>query len=137
MWLPLMRPQPGPGRQPRHVHWLGIELTTFWFAGQHSIHWATPARAIYKDILKSYYTRLVTKYCSLFLISLPFSSLKDNCLQLFYRFGYLHSSIQRVYTTVPWSSRFIIYILILPLEDEDLTLSSALPHSFLKISLFF
>ena len=32
------------GQQPRHVSWLGIELETFGFAGQHSIHWATPAR---------------------------------------------------------------------------------------------
>ena len=35
----------GPGLQPRHVPWLGIEPVTFWFAGQHSIHWATPTRA--------------------------------------------------------------------------------------------
>ena len=35
----------GPGPQPRHVPWLGIELATFWFSGQHSIHWPTPARA--------------------------------------------------------------------------------------------
>ena len=28
-----------------HVPWLGMEPATFWFAGQHSIHWATPARA--------------------------------------------------------------------------------------------
>ena len=39
----------GPGPQPRHVPWLGIELETLWLAGQHSIHWATPARA---NILK-------------------------------------------------------------------------------------
>ena len=38
-------PNQGPGPQPRHVPWLGIELATFWFIGQHSIHWATPARA--------------------------------------------------------------------------------------------
>ena len=41
-------PQPwGPGPQPRHVPWLGIELVTLWFTGLHSIHWATPARALY------------------------------------------------------------------------------------------
>ena len=34
-----------PGPQPRHLPWLGIELVTFWLAGQYSIHWATPARA--------------------------------------------------------------------------------------------
>ena len=32
------------GPQPRHVPWLGIELVTLWFAGQHLIHWATPAK---------------------------------------------------------------------------------------------
>ena len=37
----------GPGRQPRHVPWLGIELATLWLAGCHSIHWATPDRAEY------------------------------------------------------------------------------------------
>ena len=31
--------------QPRHVPWLGIELSTLWSAGGHWIHWATPARA--------------------------------------------------------------------------------------------
>ena len=33
------------GPQPRHVPWLGIKSATFWFAGQRSIHWSTPARA--------------------------------------------------------------------------------------------
>ena len=35
-----------PVLQPRHVPWLGTELVTLWFTGQHSIHWATPARAL-------------------------------------------------------------------------------------------
>ena len=35
----------GPGLQPRHMPWLGIEPATLWFAGLHSIHWATTARA--------------------------------------------------------------------------------------------
>ena len=34
----------GPGPQPRHVPWLGIQPATLWFAGWHSIHLATPAR---------------------------------------------------------------------------------------------
>ena len=41
----LHAPTWGPGLQPRHVLWLGIELVTFWFTDQHSIHWATPARS--------------------------------------------------------------------------------------------
>ena len=36
----------GPGPQPRQVPWLGIEPATLWFTGQHSIHWATPARTL-------------------------------------------------------------------------------------------
>ena len=38
-----MCPHWGPCLQPRHVSWLGSELATLWFAGRHSIHWATPA----------------------------------------------------------------------------------------------
>ena len=45
-------PNRGPGPQPRHVPWLGIELVKFWFASQHSIHWATPARAEHACSLK-------------------------------------------------------------------------------------
>ena len=39
-----------PGLQRRHVSWLGIQPVTLWSTGQHSIHWATPARA--KQMLK-------------------------------------------------------------------------------------
>ena len=38
-------PHQGPGPQPRHVPWLGIEPATLWFTAWCSIHWATPARA--------------------------------------------------------------------------------------------
>ena len=41
----LCTPHWGPGPQPRHVPWPGIKPVTLWFTGQHSIHWATPARA--------------------------------------------------------------------------------------------
>ena len=44
VWLPPAHLHQGPSPQPRHVPWLGIELATRWLAGQHSIHWATPAR---------------------------------------------------------------------------------------------
>ena len=37
-------PNQGPGPQLRHVPWLGIKPPTLWFAGQRSIHWATPVR---------------------------------------------------------------------------------------------
>ena len=35
-----------PGLQPRHVPWLGIKQAISQFAGWHSIHWATPPRAL-------------------------------------------------------------------------------------------
>ena len=35
----------GPGLQPRHVPWLGIEPVTLWFTGPCSVHWATSGRA--------------------------------------------------------------------------------------------
>ena len=35
----------GPGTQPRHTPQPGTEPATLQFAGWHSIHWATPARA--------------------------------------------------------------------------------------------
>ena len=40
-------PYCGPGLQPRHVPWLGIEPATLWFVGQCSIHWATPASILW------------------------------------------------------------------------------------------
>ena len=46
VWVPLACPHWGPGPQPRHVLWLGIQLVTLWFTGGHSIHWATPSRAV-------------------------------------------------------------------------------------------
>ena len=44
----------GPGRQPRHILWLGIKLATFWFTGQHSLYWATPARAFFSFLFPCY-----------------------------------------------------------------------------------
>ena len=38
-------PQLGIWPTTRCVLWLGIKTATPWFTGQHSIHWATPARA--------------------------------------------------------------------------------------------
>ena len=49
VWLPLVHPHRGPSPQPRQVPWLGSEPVTLWFAGWHSIHWVTPARAVRKN----------------------------------------------------------------------------------------
>ena len=43
----LHAPYWGPGLQPRHVLWLGIELVTLCFTGLSSVHWAIPARVEY------------------------------------------------------------------------------------------
>ena len=42
----LCAPYWGPGLQPRHVLWLGIEPATLWLTVPCSVHWATPARDI-------------------------------------------------------------------------------------------
>ena len=44
-------PNWGPSPQPRHVPWLWIKPATFQIAGQHSVHWATPARAWHLSFL--------------------------------------------------------------------------------------
>ena len=70
----LHAPYRGAVLQPRHVSWLGIEPATFWFAGWHSIHWATPARAhfhFYK-ILPSWslkWARSLSVFCASYTLS--------------------------------------------------------------------
>ena len=66
-------PNWGPGLQPRHVTWLGIEPSTLCFAGQHSIHWATPARAYFFVCLYPGTTR-----CSRLILHFPCHSLRIN-----------------------------------------------------------
>ena len=39
-----LAPYWGPGLQPRHVPWPGIEPVTLWFTVRCSVQWATPAR---------------------------------------------------------------------------------------------
>ena len=46
VWWPLACLNWVSGLQPSHVPWMGIELATLLFSGLHSIHWATPARAL-------------------------------------------------------------------------------------------
>ena len=46
MWLPLMCPLPGTGPTTQACALSGNQ-TNIWFAGQCSIHWATPARALF------------------------------------------------------------------------------------------
>ena len=45
VWLPHMPPTVDLAHNPGVCPRLGIEPATLWFAGQHSIYWATPARA--------------------------------------------------------------------------------------------
>ena len=53
----------GPGPQPRHVRWLRIESVTPWFAGWHSIHWATPASAGIKHFDKVFFDQTHCMTC--------------------------------------------------------------------------
>ena len=60
-------PSRGPGPQPRHVPWWGIEPAAFHFAGWHSIHWATLTRAyilyvIYIYIIYIRYIYIIALY---------------------------------------------------------------------------
>ena len=50
VWLPLAHPTGDLTCNPGMCSRLGIELVTFWFAGQHSIHWTTSTRAIFAFI---------------------------------------------------------------------------------------
>ena len=44
-----------PSGDPAHNSGMGTKLATLWFAGWHSIHWATPARALLVDsVLEDY-----------------------------------------------------------------------------------
>ena len=55
----LHAPNWAPGLQPRHVPWLGIKLVTLWFAGRHSIHWATPARAFFTFLEFTFFRKIL------------------------------------------------------------------------------
>ena len=54
-----------PDPQPRHVSWLGTELVTLWFAGQCSIHWATPVSLNHYVILLPLILRDIFSRCFL------------------------------------------------------------------------
>ena len=84
----------GPGLQPRHVPWAGIEPATRWFIGWHSIHWATPVRAdsrnslynldrLLSDICAVNTLSLVCSFISLYFLNLSIYKL---CLELFFYF---------------------------------------------------
>ena len=86
----------GPVPQPRHVPRLGIELATLWFAGWHSIHWATPARArgvilisvnsatIQKILLKFTKSNIIKFSWQSLSLKLTFQTILFQTLHLFY-----------------------------------------------------
>ena len=83
----------GPGLQPRHVPWLGVEPETLWFAGQHSIHGATPATVNcnfnYKIYLKKINHSLSVHIWHSFPFILPHLSFKALSLYLLVPTGQL------------------------------------------------
>ena len=95
----------GPGLQPRHVPWPEIEVVTLWITGLHSIHWATPARAMYTPIfrLEKYVKALGT---DLFSGHLSYTSI------LFYKWmnvwimDYNLICIQNAFYKLYWSNKY-------------------------------
>ena len=73
-------PNWGPGPQPRHVPWLGIEPAAFQFTGWHSICWATPARALAVLSLTLQTHHALSHLCTKFLAS--FYSTSSLCLDI-------------------------------------------------------
>ena len=69
VWLLLNRPHWGPGSQPRHVTWLGIEPVTLWFA----------ARAQSTELHQPGLILFTALFLSLTFISLPFQNLSLKC----------------------------------------------------------
>ena len=67
VWLPLSAPNWGPGLQPRHVPWLGIEPAAFWFKGRHSIqsHTAQGYFCIFDQVLTTIHTRYSINTCQI------------------------------------------------------------------------
>ena len=72
VWLVLAHSLLGTMPKSRYLPWLGIRPATLWFAGLHSIHWATPAKAIVRIFLLHAF-----KDVSYSLVSLPVSFWKD------------------------------------------------------------
>ena len=78
LWLPLTCPYWGPGPQPRHGPWLGIELATLCFAAGRSIHWATPARVLVflRDPSKTYLVHKLSRRNKVSIFPIVFVILK-------------------------------------------------------------
>ena len=75
-------PYRGPGPQPRHVPWLGIEPATLRFTGWHSIHWDTPARAVIW-LFDNSYPRSVKWYLIVVLIWISLMTMTNYVEHLF------------------------------------------------------
>ena len=79
----------GPGPQPRHVPWLGTELTTFQFTDQHSIHYTNQG---YLHSLNAY-KRVVSKLTYLY-IKRNLELLHDQYACVKNRLGWYHEFLQ-------------------------------------------
>ena len=75
----------GPGLQPGHAARLGIEPVTLWFTGQHSIHWAIPARTARLFPEEFIHSVLVYKYFTIDPYILAIFSVLFYCLFLVVR----------------------------------------------------
>ena len=109
MWLPLTHPYWRSGLQPRPVPWLGIEPATLWFAGQCSVHWATPARAPFPYLRNTLFIQNFNNF---------FNSSKNSC---FFKNGRLN--LRKAW----FSSIFCLLAQHLLLLGHELFLSGELP----------
>ena len=75
----------GHGLQLRHVPWLGIKPATLWFAGWHSIHRPTPARASSSHFLMDCLFLLLSRMSTLYILEISYLSVV--LLQMYFSFG--------------------------------------------------
>ena len=114
----LCAPYWGPGLQPKHVPWLGIEPATLWFTSRRPTHWATPARA-YQSYFYLYPN--LTTHCTECPLLLPLK-------YIFYAssvFHFNHESPISSYCYYYFMTFIIIFLVTL---NTDFKLSNNLVH---------
>ena len=106
----LCTPYWGPGPQPRHVSWLGIEVVTLWFAGCCPVHWATPGKRTVFVYIHANSALFPTPWPTLGITSCNIIIYK----KYIYVFG--HSDDQNIFLRYIWSSptQFLAHSLKFP-----------------------
>ena len=136
----------GPGPQTRHVPWLGIKPATLWFVGQHSVHWATPARThsffLKKETNKQtktspamLHTGCSTKFN---LLCWPFDGLYHTCVTCVFKwppllcsFLWLVNSYPTFKSHLECHQSFVMSFLDMPLVSTTIIIHSLLTCSYI------